>query len=137
MSSWVHNAEAVFTWLGGLGVTGLIGQQAFERINARRKAADERDKRKADAADVLTETALTLVGPLKQELEDLHKQLRKVTADSERKVEELNKRLSEATTLADSALHELRRLKAAILDPSATLGGLRDLVTRSSRNGMP
>ena len=65
---------------------------------------------KADAADVITDTALILIEPLKARISELEHEIARLR--------------SEARQIAD----ELLRLRTAILDPTATLEDLRGLV---------
>lgn len=124
--NWAQAAQQGLSVLTTTGVAGLIGKGVFDRIKSKQRAVEGREKRRAEAADVLTDTALTLVEPLKREL-----------AEVRAEATDLRLQVHKAVTEAESAIHELRRLKLAILDPASTLGALRDLVSRHGRNGMP
>lgn len=100
---------------------------------SKRKILAEAGRTDADAAEKIKKSALDLVAEMESDAKDARAEVRGLRAD----VRKLEEQLGEAITEGREAINELRRLKAAILDPQATLGGLRDLVTRSSRNGTP
>ncbi|GAA5194098.1 hypothetical protein GCM10023322_57660 [Rugosimonospora acidiphila] len=76
-------------------------------------------KTKADTADVLTDTALTLIEPLRVRIQELDREMLRVRYE------------------ARETATELRRLRTAILNPSATLDSLRELVMNSGRDRSP
>jgi hypothetical protein len=73
-------------------------------------------KTNADAADVITDTALILVEPLKQ------------------RIQELDREVSRLRNEARQTANELRRIRTALLDPTATLESLRALAGPSRGN---
>jgi uncharacterized coiled-coil DUF342 family protein len=99
---------------------------------AGRTDADAR-KADADAADRIKKSALDLVAEMEADAKEARAEVRGLRAD----VRKLEEQLGAAIAEGREAINELRRLKTAILDPQATLGGLRDLVTGASRNGTP
>jgi hypothetical protein len=111
----------VVTLIGGLG--GLTGAAAL--LNA----WFSRGKNKADAAQVLTGSALTLV----HEMEDDARAAREELKQSREELKTFRREAStelqivreEARALAD----ELHRLRMAIMAPHATVESLRLLVT--------
>jgi hypothetical protein len=94
--------QFVISLIGALG--GLSGLGVGVGVLTQRR------KLKADAADVLTDTALTLVAPLRAELDNVRGEM----AAARR----------EATALTET----LRRWRWAILDPRAELDALRRMV---------
>jgi hypothetical protein len=98
-SGWAQILTSVLSVVGAGGGLGAV----FTAI-LRRRATD------AEAADVITDTALVLVEPLKQRIRDLENEVRQL----QRAVKQ--------------ALEELRRLRMAVLDPAANLEDLRTLV---------
>jgi hypothetical protein len=76
-------------------------------LGAATAAIIRRRKSNADAADVITDTALILVEPLKQ------------------RVKELEIEIGRLRTEARQTANELRLLRSAVLDPSAKLEELR------------
>jgi uncharacterized small protein (DUF1192 family) len=74
-------------------------------------------KSNADAADVITDTALILVEPLKARIQELEREIARLRSE------------------ARQTANELLRFRTAILDPTASLDSLRALAnpTRSNR----
>ena len=118
------------TWVVILGaVLGLLGAgggaaSVVIKLLDRRKA-------KVDTDEVFTRVAVALVEPLRDRLE--HTEQRAAAADKE--VDQLRQRVRDAITETDAAANEayqLRRLvqkwHRAIMDPSATIDWLRQLV---------
>ena len=124
--NWLHIAQQIGAGLVTTGVVALFAKEFLDWRRNRKVIARGEEKRHADAADVLTDTALTLVQPLRDELAQ-------VRAEAQQLRDELRKAVAEG----QAALTELRALRVAILDPAATLAALRDLVARSSRGGLP
>lgn len=111
------------------GVLGLLG--AGGGISAVVIKLIDRRKTKVDADEVFTRVAVALVEPLRSRLE--HTEAR--AAEADRQVDELRRRTQQALAEADAAAteaHKLRRLvqrwHRAIMDPSATIEWLRQLV---------
>ncbi|MCZ7440803.1 hypothetical protein O7598_31085 [Micromonospora sp. WMMC241] len=105
--SWVETATTV---VGALG--GAVGAAGGLAVLASRK------KIRAEAADVLTDTALTLLEPLKVRVHELEAEV-KTTRDN---MVELSDSVSGLTAT-------LRRWRAAILHPDAKVEALRKMVT--------
>ncbi|WP_174526336.1 hypothetical protein [Micromonospora maritima] len=91
---------------GGGGLAALIGLLL------------QRRKFRADAADVLTDTALTLLEPLKLRVRELETEVR-TTKDN----------LGELSDSVAGLTATLRRWRAAILHPDAKVEQLRKMVT--------
>ncbi len=125
---------------------GWIG--SFLTLRAqKRKILSQAGKTDADALAVIQKSALELVAEFESDAKEARTELRVMRADFRKLEQQLaeavkngeaaNRNAEEAVKVGAEAVDELRRVKAAILDPKATLGGLRDLVTGSSRNGTP
>jgi seryl-tRNA synthetase len=120
---------ALVTAAGAVGwLASLITIKA-----TRRKILSEAGRTDADAAEKIKKSALDLVAEMESDAKDARAEVRGLRSD----VRKLELQLGEALAEGREAINDLRRLKSAILDPQATVGALRDLVTRSSRNGMP
>lgn len=88
-----------------------------------------RRRNQVDAVRVLTDTAVALTGPLGHELDRMRVEQHEFRVEQDRLRDE-------ARRCAD----QLYRLRTAILDPTATIDGLRELVRRVSdpgQNGRP
>lgn len=119
--------------LGASWLASLLTVRASKRkilAEAGRTDADAR-KADADAADRIKKSALDLVAEMESDAKEARAEVRGLRAD----VRKLEEQLGAAIAEGREAVNELRRLKSAILDPNATVGGLQDLVTRSARNG--
>src|ERR1700754_2037565 len=97
-NGWIQVLTSALSVVGAGGGLGAVATAIL-----RRRATN------AEAADVITDTALVLVEPLKQRIRDL-----------ENEVRELQRTVKDA-------LAELGRLRAALLDPAANLEDLRAL----------
>lgn len=118
MKDWIVPIVAAI--LGGGGVSAIITLiQAFRG----------RGRDRADAADVLQDTAREWVTDFKAEAQSAR-------AETAALRTEVHRVREEATALAN----ELQKLRLAIFSPTATIDGLRDLVRRGSgpsSNGRP
>lgn len=106
-------------------ITGALGGGAVPLVQALRG----RGKARVDAVDVLSDTAREWVTDFKAEAQSAR-------AETQALRTEVNRVREEATALAN----ELHRIRLAILAPTATLDGLRDLVRRGggpTTNGRP
>lgn len=109
--------QILLSIVGILGGTGGVGAMAAVLL--------QRRKFNAEAADVLTDTALTLVQPLKLRVAELEAETvvaRQEVEKAAREVSDLRAAVWETTAL-------IRRWRSAILAPNATLGQLRTLVS--------
>ena len=109
---WLQILLSALGMLGGTGGVTAITAVLFQRRKFR-----------ADAADVLTDTALTLVEPLKHRVVELETETaaaRQQAAVMSQEIGELSRSMREVTVM-------LSRWRAAILAPDATLEELRDL----------
>jgi hypothetical protein len=123
-------AAWVVTAIGGLG--GLTGAAAL--LNAWLG----RGKNRADAAQVLTGSALSLVHEMEEDARAARVELKQSRAELKTFRREASTELQlvrqEARALAD----ELHRLRMAIMAPNATIDSLRLLVTGPGQsNGHP
>ncbi|MFI5839466.1 hypothetical protein ACIA8K_07100 [Catenuloplanes sp. NPDC051500] len=100
----------ILTAIAALG--GMLGAAGGFAVLAQRR------KLRADAADVITDTALTLVTPLRERVAELEDQTRTATANV--------RELSGAVALMTD---ELRRWRAAILSPHVSRDELRAMVS--------
>ncbi|WP_329108576.1 hypothetical protein OG792_07940 [Micromonospora sp. NBC_01699] len=119
---WVQILLSAVGLLGGTGGVTAIATVALQRRKFR-----------ADAADVLTDTALTLVDPLKTrvaELEAETKRARRQAADASREIRELRAEVQEMTDL-------IRRWQRAIFASDATIEHLREYILAADSGGGP
>lgn len=145
----MSTAQVVGWGLAGLTAAGGLSWvvAAFTVRASKKKILAEAGKTDADAAEVIRKSATALVADMQEDAKEARADAKQAREESraarlevsrtEAKVAELSHQLDEAISEGRQALAELRTLKAAILDPQATLGSLRDLVTKSSRNGTP
>ncbi len=118
---------ALLTAAGGVGwLASLITIRA-----SRRKILADAGKTDADAAQTIQKSALELVAEFEADAKEARAEVKAMRVD----MRKLEAQLGEALAEGRAAIQEYRRLKTAILDPQATVGGLRDLVTGSPRNG--
>lgn len=125
---WVQVVLSVVGVLGGTGGIAAVTTVVLQRR-----------KFKADAADVITDTALTLVEPLKARVRELETEAtgaRKETASAHREATAARQQVQAARLdVADlrTAVAELtsmmRRWRSAIMAPDATVEHLRVLVS--------
>ncbi|MDP9799337.1 putative coiled-coil protein SlyX [Catenuloplanes nepalensis] len=101
----------ILTAIAALG--GLLGAAGGVAVLAQRR------KLRADAADVITDTALTLVQPLRERVTELEERTRSAT----RQVDELS---ASVATLAGT----LRSWRLAVLSPHVTRDELRAMVSQ-------
>jgi hypothetical protein len=111
--TWANWAVALLGALGGFG--GAAGVAALLNVFF------SKGKLRADAAQVITGTAMTLVKELEDQITRTRDELGKAQT-------ELRKVRLEAEKLA----RELRLLREAIVAPTATVEGLRSLVHREN-----
>lgn len=117
MSTWATVALAI-----GTAFITAAGKDFVSALFGRRR-------NQVDAVRVLTDTAVALTGPLGDELERMRVEQHEFRVEQDRL-------RAEARRCAD----ELFRLRTAILDPAATIDGLRELVRRAAdpgTNGRP
>lgn len=103
------NVQEIMTMLGAAG--GLGGVAAGLTVFL------QRHKFKAEAADVLTDTALTLVEPLKNRVRELETE----ATEAYGALRELREAVSDLTST-------MRRWRAAILSPAVTREDLHAMV---------
>ncbi|MFY1671757.1 hypothetical protein ACN27G_17560 [Plantactinospora sp. WMMB334] len=87
----------------------------------------QRRRFRADAAEVLTDTALALIQPLKLRVAELEAE----TVVARQQVETATREVSELRMAVREATVMIRRWRSAILAPDATLGQLRTLVANT------
>ena len=111
--AWVQILLAIVGLLGGAGGVAAVATVALRRRRF-----------KSDAAELLTDTALTIVRPLRARVTELELETaaaRGQALATEREISELRVTLRELTAL-------VRRWRAAILAPDATIGAIRTQV---------
>ncbi|MGI5149141.1 hypothetical protein ACQEVC_22715 [Plantactinospora sp. CA-294935] len=109
--------QILLSAIGILGGGGGVASAAAVLLQRRRF--------RADAADVLTDTALTLVQPLKLRVAELEAE----TIVARQQVEKATREVSELRTVVREATAMIRRWRTAILAPDATMGQIRTLVS--------
>ncbi|MBF9131904.1 hypothetical protein I0C86_23490 [Plantactinospora sp. S1510] len=112
---WVQILLSAVGLLGGTG-----GVVAFATVLSQRR------KFRADTAEVLTDTALTLIAPLKTRVIELEAE----TAEARRLALVASEQIGDLRGVVDEVKTLMRGWRAAILDPNATLTQLRDLMHR-------
>lgn len=110
---WVQTLLAVVAILGGGG-----GLAALATVLSQRR------KFKADTADVLTDTALTLVEPLRTRVTELEAEQRQARV----RMSEQDAEISELRAAVRDLTATMRKWRAAILSPTARVETLRQLV---------
>jgi hypothetical protein len=108
--------QIVLSALGMLGGTGGVTAIATMLLRRRRF--------RADTADVLTDTALALVEPLKLRVVELEAE----TANARRQAAAMNQEIGELRRAVREVTVMMGRWRAAILAPDATIEKLRDLI---------
>ncbi|MFI6761878.1 hypothetical protein ACIBF5_22325 [Micromonospora sp. NPDC050417] len=119
--AWV---QILLTTVGLVGATGGVAAVATIALRRRRF--------RTDAAEMLTDTALTIVGPLRGRVTELEletAEFRGRALAAEREISELRLHHRNLSAL-------LRRWRAAIMAPDATIGTIRDHV-RAVRSVRP
>ncbi|GAB3139031.1 hypothetical protein GCM10027290_07450 [Micromonospora sonneratiae] len=113
---WVQTLLSAVAVLGGAGgITAVV------------TVLTQRRKLKADAADVLTDTALTLIDPLRARVADLEAE----TARARQQAIAANNEISELRVAVQEMTVIIRRWRAAILAPNVTVEELRQIVATS------
>jgi len=115
--------QILLTVLGAVG--GLGGVAAVATVLVQRR------KFKADAADVLTDTALTLVDPLKARVGELQTEV----VDARRKVAEATEEIGDLRAAVRDLTLMMRRWRTAIFAPGATVEQIRELVAADQGPG--
>lgn len=134
--------QILMTLVGVLGGAGGLAAAAGVIL--------QRRKYRADAADVLTDTALVLIEPLKSRVAELEQETttaRRKAAEAGEQADKAGRQFAQAREQAEAAnveiaemrdslaevLRMLERWRAAVLDPAATLERLRMMVTADRR----
>lgn len=113
MNAW----QTVAAILGGGGVAGFLGSLLTGLLN--------RPKTRAEAVSVLTDAALRQVNELQER-----------TTAAEAAADAATEKIRVLSREVDACTARLRHWRAAILDPSATLPALREMVrTDPAANG--
>ncbi|WP_326561358.1 hypothetical protein [Micromonospora sp. NBC_01796] len=107
-----------------LSAVGLLGGTGG--VAAVATVLGQRRKFRADTADVLTDTALTLIAPLKTRVIELEAE----TAEARRLALATSEQIGELRGAVNEVRILMRGWRSAILDPNATLAQLRDLIKR-------
>jgi hypothetical protein len=108
-----------------LSTVGLLGGTGG--VTAIAAVLLQRRKFRADAADVLTDTALTLVAPLRARVAELEAE----TLRARRQAEAARDELSQLRAAVHEVTAMMHRWRAAILAPDATVEELRRIVATS------
>ncbi|MET8043393.1 hypothetical protein ABZU25_21330 [Micromonospora sp. NPDC005215] len=116
-----HWVQMLLSLLGVLG--GTTGLAAIATV------VSQRGKFKADAADTLTEAALTLVQPLQMRITELESEA--VSARSELTL--LREQVNQLQFVVRVLTRTLDRWRAAVHAPDATLRRIRSVVAESER----
>lgn len=111
---------------GGLGVAVVSGLVMIVRALLGRPLIQ------ASAADKLSESALKLIAAAQKAAERAESD----ADEARREATDARREAAEARRSADEAERAVRYFRAAILSPSATLDGLRQMVTDGPGNGM-
>ncbi len=122
---------AIIGVIGGVGGIGAFLTSIFQRKKIR-----------AEAADVLTDTAITLVEPLQRRVKEVTDEAREARAETRQAREETRQARAE-TQLAREEMSELRadlgevmtllrRWRAAVLNPHITREQLQEMVRAES-----
>ncbi|WP_433131654.1 hypothetical protein ACQPWW_10840 [Micromonospora sp. CA-240977] len=116
-----HWVQVLLSLLGVLG--GTTGLAAIATV------VSQRGKFKADAADTLTEAALTLVQPLQLRITELESEA--VSARAELAL--LREQVNQLQFVVRVLTRTLDRWRAAVHAPDATLRRIRSVVAESER----
>lgn len=112
-SGWLPTLLSILGLLGGLGGVAAIGTVLVQRRKFR-----------ADAADVLTDTALTLVAPLKSRISELEAD----AATARRGMAAANGDLDRLRDSMRDLTRMFLKVRSEILSPDASLDRLREMV---------
>lgn len=119
----MKGAEIATMLFGAVGALGGLG--AFlTSIFGRRKQKAEAGRHEAEATQIITGTAMSLVNELEEDA-------KAARAEAKQAREEMRALAGEARLLAD----ELHALRTAIMRPDASLEALRLLVSGTGSNG--
>lgn len=110
---WVQILLSVLGALGGVAGVGTIATVLVQRRKLR-----------ADTADVLTDTALALVEPLRERIGELETEVR----GTNRRARGLSDELDRMREAARDLTTLMRRWRSEILAPDASLEHLREMV---------
>jgi len=120
VNPWLQLLVTVASLLfGGGGLAVLV--QAFTG----------RRSRKAEVADRLSDSSLKWV----QEFQEETRQARLESADARREVAEVRRELANCRAEAEALARDLRNLRGAIMQPTATIERLRSFVDGGTANG--
>lgn len=112
---------AIIGVLGGIGGLGALVGSVFQRRKIR-----------AEAADVLTDTALTLVEPLQARVKEVTAEAKEARTEARQAREEM----SDLRTSLAEVMGMLRRWRTAVLSPHITREELMEMV-RSEQVNVP
>ncbi|BAL87285.1 hypothetical protein AMIS_20650 [Actinoplanes missouriensis 431] len=104
---------AVIGVLGGIGGLGALVGSVFQRRKIR-----------AEAADVLTDTALTLVEPLQERVKEVTKEAKEAREEARQAREEM----ADLRTSLAELMGLMRRWRAAVLSPHVSRETLMEMV---------
>jgi hypothetical protein len=126
---WVATVTSAFAAVGGAG-----------GITAAVLVFSQRRKLKAEAADVIADSAVGLLAPYREELARLRADVveaRAETAEARIEARDARREMSRARDEAQEIADTLRRWRMAIMRPSATIEELRAMVGSYGTNGTP
>lgn len=115
--------QILLTLVGAVG--GLTGVGAIATVLVQRR------KFRADAADVLTGTALTLVDPLRARVSELQSEV----AEARQKAAQATEEIGDLRAAVREMTLMMRRWRTAIFAPNATVQTIRELVAADQGPG--
>lgn len=119
---------AIGALLGGGGLWGL-----YSAVQVKRKLAAEGVKTEAEGAQVITSTALTLLAPLRAEVEEARKEAteaRREATDARRELDDVSRKARALVKALDESHDRERQYQQENTELRATNARLEDELTR-------
>ncbi len=124
---WVAIVTSIIAALGGItGITGVV------------LVLSQRRKIRADAAEVITDSALGLVGPYREELDRVRAETAEARAEAQEARQEARRAreaMSRARDEAQQLAETIRSWRMMIMRPGVTVEDLRAMVGDPGVNG--